>query len=207
MMPYAQMLLQGLALSSNPGELLHLCRLRGDNLLQGGIYDHVGGGWHRYTVDPQWTVPHFEKMLYDNGQIVTYLARLWQQGDRSPQIPSAIAQTIQWLDREMTAPEGYFYAAQDADSFVSAHDSEPEEGAFYCWQYAELKQILSQTELTQLQAHFDISAKGNFEGKIVLKQVRPPEKPEALKPILRKLFCPPLWCRYTPGSALSCGHR
>ncbi len=188
MMPYAQMLLQGLALSPNPPELLHLCRRRGHHLLQGGIYDHVGGGWHRYTVDPQWTVPHFEKMLYDNGQIVTYLARLWQQGDRFPQIPAAIAQTIQWLDREMTAPEGYFYAAQDADSFVSANDPEPEEGAFYCWQYAELEQTLTPTELRQLQAHFDLSASGNFEGKIVLKQVRPPEDPQALGPILRKLF-------------------
>ncbi|WP_448525459.1 thioredoxin domain-containing protein [Parathermosynechococcus lividus] len=188
MIPYAQALLQGVVVSSEAARLEGLCRQRGTSLLLGGIYDHVGGGWHRYTVDPQWTVPHFEKMLYDNGQIITYLARLWQQGDRHPHIPYAIAQTVQWLDREMTAPQGYFYAAQDADSFRSAVDPEPEEGAFYCWDYNELTAHLSPEELSQLQRDFEISPQGNFEGKIVLKARHRRQDPAAIAPVLDTLF-------------------
>ncbi len=188
MMPYAQTLLQGAAVSPAAAQLQARCRQRGTHLLLGGIYDHVGGGWHRYTVDPQWTVPHFEKMLYDNGQIVAYLARLWQQGDRHPHIPYAVAQTVAWLDREMTAPEGYFYAAQDADSFPSASAAEPEEGAFYVWDYGELVSHLSAEEFHQLQTHFDISPDGNFEGKIVLKAHQRWSDPPAIAPVLDKLF-------------------
>lgn len=188
MMPYAQALLQGLAVQPEAATLQALCRQRGTALLVGGIYDHVGGGWHRYTVDPQWTVPHFEKMLYDNGQIVAYLARLWQQGDRHPHIPYAVGQTVAWLDREMTSPEGYFYAAQDADSFCTAADSEPEEGAFYCWRYDELREHLSPEEFSQLQTHFEITPEGNFEGKIVLKARRRHEQPAAIAPLLNRLF-------------------
>jgi len=188
MIPYAHALLQGITASAEAPQLQALCRQRGTHLLLGGIYDHVGGGWHRYTVDPQWTVPHFEKMLYDNGQIVTYLARLWQQGDRHPQIPYAIAQTVEWLDREMTAPEGYFYAAQDADSFPTLGAAEPEEGAFYVWDYEELAAHLTPEAFRQLQAAFEIAPQGNFEGKIVLKARHRREDPRAIAPLLDHLF-------------------
>jgi uncharacterized protein YyaL (SSP411 family) len=89
----------------------------------GGIYDHVAGGFDRYTVDPTWTIPHFEKMLYDNGQIVEYLANLWSAGIQEPSFERAVAGTVKWLQLEMTAPTGYFYAAQDADSFIHSTDT------------------------------------------------------------------------------------
>lgn len=161
---------------------------RGMNLALGGIYDHVGGGFHRYTVDPTWTVPHFEKMLYDNGQIMEYLANLWSLGVQEPAFKRAIAGTAAWLKREMTAPEGYFYAAQDADSFVTPADVEPEEGAFYVWRYSELSEMLTDTELTELSNQFTISVEGNFEGKTVLQRRHPGELSQTVETILNKLF-------------------
>ena len=162
---------------------------RGLDLALGGIYDHVAGGFHRYTVDPNWTVPHFEKMLYDNGQIMEFLAELWAQGIQEPCFERAIAGTADWLQREMTAPQGYFYAAQDADSFVQPTDTEPEEGAFYVWRYTDLETQLAPDELTQLSRHFLIASEGNFEGQIVLKRQPTEDWDEAvMAPILRKLF-------------------
>ncbi|MBW4564232.1 MAG: thioredoxin domain-containing protein [Mojavia pulchra JT2-VF2] len=161
---------------------------RGLDLALGGIYDHVGGGFHRYTVDPTWTVPHFEKMLYDNGQIVEYLANLWSAGVEEPAFERAIAKTVQWLQREMTAPEGYFYAAQDADSFTNPTAAEPEEGAFYVWSYSELTQLLIPDELAQLQQQFTVTPNGNFEGQIVLQRLHPGELSEKLENTLGKLF-------------------
>ncbi len=161
---------------------------RGLDLSLGGIYDHVGGGFHRYTVDPTWTVPHFEKMLYDNGQIVEYLANLWSAGEKEPAFERAIAGTVQWLKREMTAPEGYFYAAQDADSFTSSGGSEPEEGAFYVWSLPQLEQLLTTDELAHLQEQFTVSSKGNFEGKNVLQRRHPGKLSDTLEIALGKLF-------------------
>lgn len=163
-------------------------RQRGLDLALGGIFDHVAGGFHRYTVDPTWTVPHFEKMLYDNGQIVEYLANLWSQGIQEPAFQRAIALTEQWLTREMTAPAGYFYAAQDADSFQSASDSEPEEGAFYVWDYVELADLLNPSQLNCLTANFTVTQTGNFEGKNVLQRKQPGCLDEATEEALACLF-------------------
>ncbi|MFG6098212.1 thioredoxin domain-containing protein [Leptolyngbyaceae cyanobacterium CCMR0082] len=167
----------------NPEEI---CLRRGVDMALGGIYDHVAGGFHRYTVDPNWTVPHFEKMLYDNGLIMEYLADLWSQGHQEPAFERAVAGTVQWLKREMWA--GYFYAAQDADSFVTPNDVEPEEGAFYVWRETDLRELLTDAEFADLNADFFISAEGNFEGNIVLQR----QQPGALKPgtesALQKLF-------------------
>jgi uncharacterized protein len=165
-----------------------VCQQRGIDLALGGIYDHVGGGFHRYTVDPTWTVPHFEKMLYDNGQIVEYLADLMAAGDPDPAFERAIGGTVQWLTREMLAPEGYFYAAQDADSFVTPEDVEPEEGAFYVWSYAELEAHLTDAELAELAEQFIISPTGNFEGKIVLQRRYPGALSHPVETALSKLF-------------------
>ena len=165
-----------------------VCTQRGLDLALGGIYDHVGGGFHRYTVDPTWTVPHFEKMLYDNGQIVEYLANLWSAGVQEPAFERAIAGTFQWLRREMTSPEGYFFAAQDADSFTSPTDVEPEEGAFYVWSFSELEQLLTPSELTELQQQFTVTPNGNFEGKNVLQRRYAGKLSETLEILLAKLF-------------------
>ncbi|MCU0569189.1 MAG: thioredoxin domain-containing protein [Oculatellaceae cyanobacterium Prado106] len=167
---------------------MEICQRRGLDLALGGIFDHVGGGFHRYTVDPTWTVPHFEKMLYDNGQIVEYLAELWAIGVREPAFERAIAHTVTWLKREMLAPQGYFYAAQDADSFSTVEEVEPEEGAFYVWHEAELQALLTADELAELAIHFSILPRGNFEGKTVLQRLQPGVLPESVETSLQKLF-------------------
>lgn len=161
---------------------------RGMDLTLGGIYDHVGGGFHRYTVDGTWTVPHFEKMLYDNGQIMEYLANLWSSGVKEPAFASAIAHTVQWLQREMTAPEGYFYASQDADSFTTSEEAEPEEGAFYVWSYQELESLLTPEELNALQSDFTVTSEGNFEGNNVLQRQTGGELSSPSETALKKLF-------------------
>lgn len=189
MIPYASLALEGSRFkreSRYDGRQLSI--QRGLDLALGGIFDHVGGGFHRYTVDPTWTVPHFEKMLYDNGQIVEYLANLWSAGVREPAFERAIAKTIKWLEREMTAPEGYFYAAQDADSFVTTDAAEPEEGAFYVWSYDELEEILTSEELTELQAQFSVTREGNFEGTNVLQRLHLGELSTNVENALDKLF-------------------
>jgi uncharacterized protein len=189
MIPYAELALRGTRFnfeSRHDGK--EVCTQRGLDLALGGIYDHVGGGFHRYTVDPTWTVPHFEKMLYDNGQIVEYLASLWSAGIQEPAFERAIAGTVQWLKREMTAPEGYFYASQDADSFTESTAVEPEEGTFYVWSYSELQQLLTPQELAELQQKFTVTPNGNFEGRNVLQRRNSGELSPTLEATLSKLF-------------------
>ncbi|NMG19800.1 thioredoxin domain-containing protein [Brasilonema bromeliae] len=195
MIPYAELALRGSrflfpgsASERSRYDSKQVCTQRGLDLALGGIYDHVGGGFHRYTVDPTWTVPHFEKMLYDNGQIVEYLANLWSLGVQEVAFERAIAKTVQWLKREMIAPTGYFYAAQDADSFSDPTEVEPEEGAFYVWSYSELEQLLTPEELTELQQEFTITPEGNFENKNVLQRRNAAKLSETVENTLAKLF-------------------
>ena len=194
MIPYAELALRGTRFSLPDAEEesryngKQVCTQRGLDLALGGIFDHVAGGFHRYTVDSTWTVPHFEKMLYDNGQIVEYLASLWSAGVQEPAFERAIALTVKWLSREMTAPEGYFYAAQDADSFTTPAEAEPEEGAFYIWSYKELQQLLTSEELTELQQHFSVTPNGNFEGNNVLQRRYAGRLSDTLENALSKLF-------------------
>ncbi|HEY9850614.1 MAG TPA: thioredoxin domain-containing protein [Leptolyngbyaceae cyanobacterium] len=189
MMPYGETVLRGVRFDlSGKYDLKEVCRQRGLNLALGGIYDVVGGGFHRYTVDPTWTVPHFEKMLYDNGQIVEYLANLWSSGIEEPAIKRAIAGTVKWLKREMTAPEGYFYAAQDADSFSDATAAEPEEGDFYVWSYRELESLLAAEELAEIKAQFTVTEEGNFEGRNVLQCRHSGDLSLTVEAALAKLF-------------------
>lgn len=189
MIPYAEAALRGARFEfESRYDARAVSSQWGLNLALGGIYDHVGGGFHRYTVDATWTVPHFEKMLYDNGQIVEYLANLWSTGTEEPAFERAIAGTMQWLKREMTAPAGYFYAAQDADSFVTSEEKEPEEGAFYVWDDDELERLLTPEELTELTEQFAITPEGNFEGHIVLQRRYPGQLSNTLEAALAKLF-------------------
>jgi uncharacterized protein len=187
MIPYAQLALLGSTWLGPTS--VQVCQERGLNLALGGIYDQVAGGFHRYTVDATWTVPHFEKMLYDNGQIIEYLANLWRAGVPEPAFARAMAGTLGWLQREITAAAGYFYAAQDADNFAQASDPEPEEGQFYVWDYAELEQHLSNPELLLLEETFYLGREGNFEGKFtVLQRRQSGELSPAVEDILAKLF-------------------
>ena len=128
-------------------------------MARGGIYDQVGGGFHRYSVDAEWLVPHFEKMLYDNALLVRFGAHLWQAtGD--PEVACIIDETVQWLLREMTAPGGGFYASQDADS-------DGHEGTFYVWSATELDALLGK-DAAVLRTLWGVTDGGNFEGKNIL---------------------------------------
>ncbi|MDZ8228115.1 thioredoxin domain-containing protein [Nostoc sp. ChiVER01] len=188
MIPYAELALRGTRFNfESRYDGKQVCTQRGLDLALGGIYDHVGGGFHRYTVDATWTVPHFEKMLYDNGQIVEYIASLWSAGVEEAAFERAVAGTVQWLKREMTAPEGYFYAAQDADSFIDPTAVEPEEGAFYVWSYGELQQLLTPEELKELE-QFTVTPNGNFEGRNVLQRRYSGQLSATVEMALSKLF-------------------
>jgi uncharacterized protein YyaL (SSP411 family) len=122
----------------------------------GGIYDQVGGGFHRYSVDARWLVPHFEKMLYDNAQLVPlYLSAYQLTGDEF--FTTVAADVLEYVMREMRAPEGGFYSTQDADS-------EGEEGKFFLWKAAEVHQLLGQDAAEIACRYWDISDEGNFEG-------------------------------------------
>lgn len=189
MIPYSDLTLRG---SRFDGESDYDARQavaqRGLDLAKGGIYDHVAGGFHRYTVDATWTVPHFEKMLYDNGQIVEYLANLWSDGIQEAAFKRAVDGTIQWLKREMVSSQGFFYAAQDADNFTDSNAVEPEEGDFYVWSYRELEELLTSSELAELQQEFTVSREGNFEGKNVLQRRYSETLTDTLEVALAKLF-------------------
>ncbi|MEL6490441.1 MAG: thioredoxin domain-containing protein [Cyanobacteria bacterium J06621_3] len=188
MMPYGLVTLQGTRLIPKTVlDLGQICRQRALDLALGGIFDQVAGGFHRYTIDPTWTVPHFEKMLYDSGLILDFLAETLRFGKKSPAIERAIALTVEWVKREMTGTGGYFYAAQDADSLTEP-DSEPEEGAFYVWSAAELLSLLQPSEREALEAFFIISTEGNFEGKTVLQRRDDSELSELAEQGLAKLF-------------------
>ncbi|HAA31957.1 MAG TPA: thioredoxin domain-containing protein, partial [Cyanobacteria bacterium UBA8553] len=189
MIPYAELALRGARFEfKSEYDADKAAKERGLDLAKGGIFDHVAGGFHRYTVDATWTVPHFEKMLYDNGQIVEYLANLWSAGIQEPVFKRAIAKTVQWLKREMTSVEGFFYAAQDADNFTEPNAVEPEEGAFYVWSDRELQQILTPSELSEIKEQFTVTAEGNFEGHNVLQRYHCEQLSDTVEAALAKLF-------------------
>ncbi|MEM8965024.1 MAG: thioredoxin domain-containing protein [Bacteroidota bacterium] len=131
-----------------------------DKMALGGIYDHLGGGFARYSTDSQWKVPHFEKMLYDNAQLVSLYSQAHQlTGDSLYR--SIVYETLAFVEREMTSSEGAFYSSLDADS-------EGEEGKFYVWDQAEIEQVLGE-DAPQFVEYFNISSKGNWEeGKNIL---------------------------------------
>ena len=130
-----------------------------DKMSQGGIYDHLGGGYARYSTDARWLVPHFEKMLYDNAQILDLLVAAWKQTAR-PLYEARIRETVGWTLREMIADGGGFAATLDADS-------EGEEGKFYVWSEAEIDSALG-ADAAPFKAAYDVTAAGNWEGKTIL---------------------------------------
>ena len=136
-----------------------------DRMCQGGIYDHLGGGFARYSTDAQWLVPHFEKMLYDNAELIDLLTLVWQDG-KSPLYRARIEESIGWVAREMKTPGGGFASSLDADS-------EHEEGKFYVWSEAEIDALLG-PRAPLFKAAYDVSAEGNWEGKTILNRSAAP---------------------------------
>ena len=131
-----------------------------DSMACGGIYDQLGGGFHRYSVDERWLVPHFEKMLYDNALLSRlYLDAYMRTGN--PLYERIARETLDYVAREMTSPEGGFYSAQDADS-------EGEEGKYYVWTPAEIEAVLGAGDARLICDFYGVTAEGNFEGKNIL---------------------------------------
>lgn len=148
-------------------DALYMAELTLEKMAKGGIYDQLGGGFHRYSVDGYWLVPHFEKMLYDNAQLLRTYLHAWQ-AVRRPLYRRVVEETIDYVLREMTAPEGGFYSTQDADS-------EGHEGKFFVWTPAEIEAALDPHSAAIFETYYGVSDRGNFEGKNILSVVRTPE--------------------------------
>ena len=158
------------------------------HMASGGVYDHVGGGFHRYSVDERWLVPHFEKMLYDNALLMMAYTEAFQMTGRGF-YERIVRETAVWLCREMTAPNGCFYSAQDADS-------EGEEGRFFVWTAQQIEQILGPQSAVAAE-FWGITPGGNFEGKSIPNRLHIVESewldvfdslPEDIKPLRDTLY-------------------
>jgi uncharacterized protein len=134
-----------------------------ERMSEGGIYDHLGGGFSRYSVDEKWLVPHFEKMLYDNAQLLELLALAFQRSGKEL-FRQRAREIVSWLAREMTTGEGAFAASLDADS-------EGEEGKFYVWSYQEVVKALGAEDGEYFARHYDVRPDGNFEGHSILNRL------------------------------------
>lgn len=155
----------------------HMAEFTLNQMLKGGIYDQLGGGFHRYSVDTYWLVPHFEKMLYDNAQLLSTYLRSWQMTGKSDYL-RVVRETITYLLREMTQPGGGFYSAQDADS-------EGEEGIFFLWDQTEIEEILDAEAAKAVCLVLGVSSGGNFEGRNILN------RPHVLEECCRRLRMQP----------------
>ena len=133
------------------------------NICQGGIYDHLGGGFARYSVDELWLIPHFEKMLYDNALLIDLLTEVWRE-THDPLFATRIAETVAWLEREMIGEAGGFAASLDADS-------EGEEGKFYVWSAAEIEEVLGAEDAAVFARVYGVTTDGNFEGHNILNRL------------------------------------
>jgi uncharacterized protein YyaL (SSP411 family) len=138
-----------------------------DAMSQGGIYDHLGGGFARYSTDARWLVPHFEKMLYDNAELVDLLSLVWQETE-SPLYRERVDETLGWVSREMVTPEGGFASSLDADS-------EHEEGKFYVWSEAEIDHVLGE-RASLFKRFYDVTPEGNWEEKNILNRSKMAER-------------------------------
>jgi uncharacterized protein YyaL (SSP411 family) len=191
--PYLS-LLQHEAARTKSAELNGIVKITLDKMAQGGIYDHLGGGFHRYSTERTWTVPHFEKMLYDNAQLVEIYTDAYRVTKNSD-YRRVLEETLTFIDREMTDKGGGFYAALDADT-------EEEEGKFYVWTAKELDEALGdKAALTLIKQVYGSDGTPNFEGKYFIFRLAKPladtakelnlseqELQARLEPLRKKLF-------------------
>ena len=155
--------------------LLAMATVTLDHMLYGGLYDQIGGGFHRYSVDAQWLVPHFEKMLYDNAQLALSYLEAWQL-THNPEYRRAVEETLDYILREMTDVSGAFYAAEDADS-------DGREGAFYVWSPTQIQAALDTHTAELVCSFYAISPAGNFEGMSIPHVPVPPSEFAAARSI------------------------
>src|SRR5947199_4042255 len=144
--------------TGNPA-LLEAALLTCDRMAKGGVYDQIGGGFHRYAVDARWLVPHFEKMLYDNAQLPRLYLEAYQVTGE-PELRRIVEETLDYVLRDMRHPEGGFYSATDADS-------EGEEGKFFVWTPDELARVLGPEDARIFGEFYDVSERGNWEEKSI----------------------------------------
>jgi uncharacterized protein len=159
-------------------ETLRMAALTLEKMAAGGICDQLGGGFHRYSTDARWLVPHFEKMLYDNALLTVAYAEAYQVTGRAD-FARVARETLDYLLAEMTAPAGGFYSATDADSLGPGGESK--EGEFFVWSKAEIEKILGASSAAGAQTgrfldHYGVTAAGNFEGANILHVARPDEE-------------------------------
>ena len=163
--PSTYELLLRYARRSGDAEALNIVTHSLTRMMRGGIYDHVAGGFARYSTDREWLVPHFEKMLYDNAQLVVLLIETYQ-ATANADYAEVARETLDYVLREMTSPEGGFYSATDADS-------EGEEGKFFVWTPEEIEQVVGKKRARYVTAYFAVTPAGNFEGHNILHRPRP----------------------------------
>ena len=145
-------------LRNNDAQSRHMALHTLEKMANGGINDHLGGGFCRYSVDALWMIPHFEKMLYDNGQLLSLYAEAWASAGRRPLFKHVCERTAEWLMREMQSPAGGYFASLDADS-------EGEEGRFYVWKQEEVAILLDADEHAVFAARFGLDRPATFEGE------------------------------------------
>jgi hypothetical protein len=141
-----------------------------EKMAGGGIHDQLGGGFHRYSVDARWLVPHFEKMLYDNALLAVAYLEGYQASGRA-EFAEVARGILRYVERDMTSPEGAFYSATDADS--PGPDGRREEGLFFTWTPAEIRAAVGAERARLVEAVYAVTAGGNFEGRSVLSAPRP----------------------------------
>jgi uncharacterized protein len=146
-------------------ELLHIATTTLDRMAMGGIYDQLGGGFHRYSVDARWLAPHFEKMLYDNALLTTCYLKAWH-ATKQESYADVARQTLDYVLRDMTGPQGGFYSAEDADS-------EGQEGKYYLWTIDEIQGILGLEAAATFCRVYGVTETGNFEGQNINHLNRP----------------------------------
>ena len=171
-------------------EALQLATLTLERMAAGGIHDQIGGGFHRYATDPDWLVPHFEKMLYDNALLALAYLEAWQATGR-PDFAKVTGEILDYAKREMSSPEGGFYSATDADSVNAKGESQ--EGWFFTWTPPEIEAVVGVEQAPYVNAYYGVTPDGNYEGRSVLHRDRDPAElarelgiePEQLRSILR----------------------
>jgi uncharacterized protein YyaL (SSP411 family) len=169
--PALERLLRHYARSAKHGEAdqdaLRMASFSLEKMALGGVYDQLGGGFFRYSTDDFWDIPHFEKMLYDNGQLLKMYSQAWQI-TKNPLFKRVVEETVNWLQSDMLSPEGGFYSTLDADS-------EGAEGRFYVWDRREIKALLSEADYALATRYFGLNETPNFEGKWHLRVTLPRE--------------------------------
>ena len=154
-------------------EALRMATVTLEKMAGGGMYDQLAGGFHRYSTDAAWLVPHFEKMLYDNGLLAVAYAEAFQATGRGD-FARVTRETLDYLAREMTAPDGGFFSATDADS--EGADGVSAEGKFFVWSKQEIEKIIGPgADAARFVTHYGVTAGGNFEGENILHVARPDE--------------------------------